>query len=549
MLAGMYSVLNLIHVAASWRSAQQFEAALGDPEPVQKRILLELLKRNQACAYGKQFGFSSIRSIREYQDRVPIVSYDDLAPWMERMKAGRQGILTDEPVVMFENSSGSVSAAKYIPYTRTLRAQFQSALAPWIADLYRSFPKIARGIAYWVVTPLARQREATRGGIPVGFENDAEYFGTMQRWVLQKIMAVPAEFARVNNLHDSLYLTLRFLLQARDLSFVSVWSPSFLKILLGRLELHGDSLVTDLLDGSAGVGATLPPRITARLRRDATQARNLRAMLSRGTIEPTVLWPKLALISCWTSAESAALKNEIQLAFPRIPIQGKGLLATEGVVSIPIEKYQGCVTAIRSHFLEFQDVHTGACYSVSEVNQGGEYSVLLTTGGGLWRYRLGDGVRVTGFARETPLLEFVGKEDCVCDLRGEKLNATFVANALAELECCRNARFAMVAPSNAETPYYSLFLERRRCEPDLPARLEAKLRANPHYAYCRDLGQLGELQVFLIESGAHEAYLKACESFGQRAGTVKPTALHKRNGWEKIFTGQYVTRSHVEVCA
>jgi hypothetical protein len=544
-----YRALNSLPVAGFRRAAHHFDSALANPEEVQRKLLLNLLKQNQGCAFGRQYGFESISAAREYQDRVPIVTYDDLLPWIERIKSGERKILTSDPVLAFEKSSGSASAAKYVPYTQTLRMQFQSALAPWITDMHHAFPRISRGCAYWVVTPLSRGREVTEGGIPVGLESDAEYFGPVQQWILNKTMAVPPELARVSELEDCIYLTLRLLLQARSLTLISVWSPSFLLILLDRLQEHGERLVRNLLDGKADVPSRIPPQVSRVLVRDAHQASNLQAMLRRGRIEPDSLWPQLALISCWTSAASAPMKKEVEQRFPAVSIQGKGLLATEGVVSIPIEEYKAPVAAVTSHFLEFLDEDSGECRLAAELEEGREYSVVLTTGGGFWRYRLADRLRVAGFAKRTPLLAFVGKEDCVSDLRGEKLNALFVQNTLAEFESCQVARFAMLAPSQARTPHYTLFLESGHCPPDLTIRLDQSLQANPHYAYCRRIGQLGDLRIFLIDRDARESYVSHCTALGQRAGNVKLTALHKRSGWEHIFSGTYIQASTAEVCA
>jgi GH3 auxin-responsive promoter len=540
----LYRALNALPLAAFRRSAKQFHAALAKPAETQRELLLNMLQRSQDCAFGQQHGFSSIRSVREYQERVPVATYDQLAPWIDRIKAAECGVLTGEPVLAFEKSSGSASAAKYIPYTHTLRMQFRSALAPWITDMNRAFPRIVRGCAYWLVTPLSREREVTTGGLPVGLESDTEYFGPAARWILAKTMAAPSQLARVSELEDCLYLTLRFLLQARSLAFISVWSPSFLLILLDRLEQHGDRLVRDLFDGKANISSPISSSLTSALTRDARQARKLQAMLRTGRIEPNGLWPELGLISCWTSAASASMKREVEQRFPDVPVQGKGLLATEGVISIPIEQYGGMVAAVTSHFLEFLEESSSECRLLADLEEGHEYSVILTTGGGLWRYRLGDRVRVTGFAQKTPLLEFIGKEDSVSDLRGEKLNAIFVANIVAR--ACGSASFAMLAPSEGATPHYTLFLQGVHCEPNLAARVEEDLRTNPHYAYCRRIGQLGELRVFSIDSGAQEAYLKHCEASGQRAGSVKLTALHKGPGWERVFHGRYV---EPEVCA
>jgi hypothetical protein len=545
----VYRALNSFPLAGFRRDAYRFGSALANPEEVQRRLLLELLKQNQGCAFGRQYGFESISEAREYQARVPLATYDDLESWIERIKSGEHGVLTGEPVLAFEKSSGSASAAKYIPYTQTLRRQFQSALAPWITDMHHAFPRISRGCAYWVVTPLSRERELTQSGIPIGFDSDTQYFGPSLRWILDKTMAVPPELARVADLEECIYLTLRFLLQARSLAFISVWSPSFLLILLDRLQQHGERLVRDLLEGTADIATRISPKLSRSLIRDARQAGNLQAMLRRGHIEPEGLWPELALISCWTSAASTPMKTELERRFPGVSVQGKGLLATEGVISIPIEKYEAPVAAVTAHFLEFLDEDSGACRVIPDLEQGREYSVVITTGGGLWRYRLADRVRVTGFAERTPLLEFIGKEDCVSDLCGEKLNALFVANILAEFEACRVASFAMLAPSGTGTPSYTLFLESTQFQPSLRIRLEERLQSNPHYAYCRRVGQLGELRLFLIQREARESYVKHCAIFGQRAGNVKLTALQKRSGWEHVFCGTYIQTNPAEVCA
>ena len=139
--------------------------------------------------------------------------------------------------------------------------------------------------------------------------------------------------------------------------------------------------------------------------------------------------------------------------------QKKGLLATEGVITIP-RANAGNVAAVLSHFLEFLD-DQGRPHLVHEVEPGAEYSVAITTGGGLWRYRLGDRVRVTGFLQRTPLLEFIGKEDGVCDLRGEKLHPAFVGGILRDLrrELLLPLGFAMLAPSHKLEVGYLLLVE------------------------------------------------------------------------------------------
>jgi GH3 auxin-responsive promoter len=261
--------------------------------------------------------------------------------------------------------------------------------------------------------------------------------------------------------------------------------------------------------------------------------------LRDGPIATQELWPNLRMISCWADASSRLAVPAIQESFPGSPIQGKGLLATEGVVSIPICSAQGSVAAVTSHFFEFLEKDSATPRLLHELELGREYSVLLTTGGGLWRYRLGDRVRVTGFLEQTPVLEFLGREGNVSDVCGEKLSAAFVDSVLLELESERACTpgFAMLAPSFEASPRYVLFFHGRIESGQFAELLDAKLRRNPHYDYCRKLGQLSPPAIFQITESAGEAYMRRCSALGQRAGNVKETPLHRLSGWEDHFQG------------
>jgi hypothetical protein len=185
-----FAAANGVWLASFLPAHFAFRRAVKNPQKTQAAILERLLRQSAGCAYGKQWQFSRLRDPRDFQNAVPIVSYDDLAPWMRRMTDGEPDVLTSERVLMFEKTSGSSDSAKYIPYTASLREQFRTAIGAWMCDLNQHHPKLFTGNAYWSLTPLARKKEYTRGGLPVGFENDAEYFSGWQRKLLNKLMAI-----------------------------------------------------------------------------------------------------------------------------------------------------------------------------------------------------------------------------------------------------------------------------------------------------------------------------------------------------------------------
>ena len=212
-------------------------------------------------------------------------------------------------------------------------------------------------------------------------------------------------------------------------------------------------------------------------------------------------------------------------------VQPKGLLATEGVVSFPLWGAPAPVLAIRGHVLEFapEDDLEGVALGAHELDLGGRYAPVLTTSGGLWRYRLGDVVEVVGRYRETPCVRFVGRLDGVCDLAGEKLHPGFVEGVFQQL--APDARFALLTP---EGPRYVAYLEGSSLDPEA---LDRGLRANPHYDLCRRMGQLQAPEIRAVREGAAR-YEQALVARGVRAGDLKPTGLHGGTFWGEEFGDQ-----------
>lgn len=520
--------------------ARRLRAAMADPAAAQAEVLRRLLAANAGSRYGEAHGFANLADARAFQARVPVVSHEDLAPHVEAIMRGEPGVLTSEPVLMLEKTSGSTAASKHVPFTASLRREFQAATSAWLHDLYAHRPALRGKPAYWSISPVARAPETTSGGLPVGIEDDTAYFDPAERWVLGRLLPVPGRVCRVPDVNTCRYVTLRHLLDGPGPGLVSVWNPTFLTLLVRAAGAEADRLLADLRAGTLTPPAALEPRLHAELAHGLgarpARASALEAALQGGEWSGKALFPDLALISCWTDAAAARFVPELAALFPGVEIQGKGLLATEGVATLPLLGPGGCVPALTSHFLEFVPVdEPGAVPRLAhELEPGGRYEVLMSTGGGFYRYALRDVVEVAGLVGRVPLLRFVGKAGLVSDVVGEKLHAIPVGEAIdAALEARGLAgRFAMLAPAWGEPVAYELYVHApAEALPGLAADVEARLRANHHYAYARDLGQLGPVRAVAVGPDAAERYVAGCVALGQRAGDVKPTPLHKSMTW------------------
>lgn len=514
VIAGAYA-------ASLLGSSARFALAMRQPARVQERKLRTFLDRTEQSAYGREHGFSSITSVREFQKRVPIVDYDALSPYIDRIAGGEREVLSLEPTEILEESSGSTAKRKLIPYNKALREEFGAATGPWMAGQFSRFPGLLGTTSYWSVSPAGRKRERTAGGVRIGFESDTEYFDPVSRWAIERLLSVPSSLARLADVDEWRLQTARTLVNDADLGFISVWNPSFLTLLMRFIESEPQALMASLSS-----------------RRRAA----LRAALVGGRLRGELLWPRLALISCWADANAEAFVAPMRNYFGDVPVEAKGLLATEGVVSFPVGDPRGAAVAVTSHFLEFVDLQARAAVPslAHELRLGAQYSPLLTTASGFARYHLQDVLECVGFVGKVPLVKFIGKLDRTSDICGEKLDATRV-DAAVTLACHESGvrpQFVMLAPSIAARPRYMAYVESASSEAELQccaASLEARLRESYHYAYARDLGQLDAVGVKRVRRG-YERYQEKLVSMGVKLGNIKPTQLDSRTIWDDVYS-------------
>lgn len=480
-------------------SQQNYIAQLKDCKAVQSNYLIQLIKRNVNSSFGQKYQFSKIKSINDFIQTIPVHSYEMCLPYLDPVAADPFA-----DIICFEETGGSTQGSKLIPYTPQSLLSFQKALFPWLDDLLEHRPNIKKGTAYWAISPVIRARQRTSGGHSIGLANDAVYFGNTLAGQIGLTLAVSPQIAEINNLADWRYQTLRALLLAEDLSFISVWSPSFLLELIQYLPTIAISLLDDIQQQNAFRASFLKPLIVDLEKLDMQK-----------------IWPNLDTISCWTDGAASGFIPGLHALFPHAYIQGKGLLATEGIVTIPLTDAQAPVLAITSGFYEFIDQHQQFKLA-HELETGMTYTVLLSNDSGLYRYNLGDKVRMEGYFHSTPMLSFMGRGELCSDLCGEKLTDAFITETFAAFKALKG--FALLYPTINSKPHYVLVTQ-SALDVDIK-QLDNALGNNSQYRYAQELGQLGALQ-HLIIADALNRYTQWQYERGQCLGDIKLPSLIK----------------------
>ncbi len=509
---------------ACWRGDHAFRSGRHDLERVQRARLAQLVAR-----LAPRHGLAPDAGWEQFRERLPLTRYGD---WQDRIAAQRagEGTLTDSPLCRYQPTSGSSQALKLIPYTQAFLGELDAAIAPWVASLYRQHPGLRAGVHYWSVSWLPESQRALLDG---NFNDDSELLGGAKRLLATLTQAVPAGVAFAGAADDAQFATLAHLVARADLRLLSVWSPTFALQLLEALPRHGDELLQVLRRGDWGARAARLAAVPAP-RAQPARAVQLAAALSAPAGELGLrLWPGLALVSAWDTADAAPWAARLRLALPQAAFEGKGLWATEGVVTLPYEgRYP---LAYQSHVHEFERLHDGAVLAPWELREGDEVSPVLSTGSGLLRYRLDDRLAVTGFWGRVPCFQFLGRRFGV-DLVGEKMSPEAARQVLAEVALefglAPVCLYAVDAGALQRPHYLALFgrttgtAAPAAAPAVIAAAVERGLRRHFHFDLARDLRQLEATSACVVDDG-WAAYQRLAVAGGMIAGNLKPEPVRR----------------------
>ena len=479
--------------------AKRFSAALESPQQAQQIVLENIVQELAQTGYGRSLGISGLS---DFRTKLPIVDYDDLRPWIAQQQNQENRALVADKVLFYEKTSGSSGPQKYIPYTRALQQSFTSMFLLWANNLIANVSGLGSGKLYFSISPNFDVERKTEQGVPIGLENDAEYLGSIWRRLLNPFVHSDPKLALIREPQIFKQELALSLLGCQDLESISIWNPSFLIVLLNWIEANRELLIKTM-------GTSLSPQ-----RRQA---------LELSDIDWMTLWPKLKIISCWADGNAAPLAKRLVDIFPQVYVQGKGLLATEAPITIPMVGINGGVPLVSHTYLEFL-ADDGDLYGLSELEQGACYEVVISQRGGLYRYRMGDQVQVVGRIANTPTLKFVGRNNRTSDLVGEKLNESFVAQVIESLPL-ENIGYRTLFAVRAPADGYVLLLDREPENVDRVQRLlEHKLQQAYHYRHARALGQLMPAQV-AIRPEADTIVSRITVEKGKRLGDQKQNYL------------------------
>lgn len=431
------AVQRLLRTWLKFSAASTFDDATWAPREAQERKLLEIVGRNKDTAFGRDHGFGGVKSIEDYRSAVPMNTYETLTPYIDRVFAGEQNVLTADEPLMFATTSGTTGRAKYIPVTPSYLHEYSHGVH---VHLYRIFTDFGDALEGKILVSSSSDEEGiSDGGVPFGAISG--YLARKMPGAIRRFYALPYELSKVKQVESKYYLTLRYG-AAEDVRLLMTPNPSSLLLLADKLNVWADELIHDIRRGGANpayVPEGSPKTLTAGLRADPARADELQAILKRdGALTPTAVWPNLRLISCWKGGTMPLYLRKLPAVFDDVPIRDLGYMASEGRGATPLVNSGAAgVLNVTSHFFEFvpeeqRDDPNQQFLTSDELESNREYYIYFSTSAGLYRYDINDVVRVVDFYRNTPVIQFVRKGQGMTSITGEKLTESQVTGALLE---------------------------------------------------------------------------------------------------------------------
>jgi hypothetical protein len=397
------SIINWLNI----KRIDQIELFKKYPLETQQETLYELLAKGALTEWGKKYDYASITSIKEFQSRLPIQTYEDIIPYVERLRKGETNLLWPGEIKWFAKSSGTTSTkSKFIPMSCQALEDCHYRAAKDILIIYSmQHPD----------TKIFTGKSLTLGGSHRmnQFSNDSLY-GDLSAILIEnapfwvEIIRTPKQkIALLEDFEEKLNLITRLTVNENVTNISGV--PSWYLVLIKQILAHTGK--SNLLD----------------------------------------VWPNLEVFFHGGISFSPYREQYRKLISGDQMHYMETYNASEGFFGIQDDpgRFDMLLMLDYGIFYEFipaEEINTANApvYTLGEVEAGVNYAIIISTNGGLWRYMMGDTILFTSL---NPFrFRISGRTKHFINVFGEEV---IVDNADKALESACKATGALIAEYTA----------------------------------------------------------------------------------------------------
>lgn len=351
----------LINSIISWLNVKrlhQIELFKQYPDNVQREVFRQLIAQAAGTEWGKKYHYGDIEAIKQFQARVPLQTYEDIVPYVDRQRAGEENILWPTEIRWYAKSSGTTSEkSKFIPVSPEALEECHFRGGKDVMALYtKQFPD----------SLVMRGKALTLGGShQINNYSNQSYYGDLSAILIENlpfwanfIRTPSAEIALIPDFEEKVEKITKIAIKENVTNIAGV--PSWNLVLLKHiLNVTGND---NLLD----------------------------------------IWPNLELFT-HGGVSFTPYREQFKKLIPSSKMNYlETYNASEGFFGIQDDLNDSSMLLMLDYgvFYEFIpmskfDMPNPPVYTIDEVETGVNYALVISTNGGLWRYIIGDTIVFT----------------------------------------------------------------------------------------------------------------------------------------------------------
>ncbi len=350
----------LVNSVVSWflkKRIHQIEFFSKYPNEVQHELLFNLLQSAKNTSIGKKYQFESIKTYEDFIARVPVVSYEDIEPMIERSRKGEQQLFWDSQIKWFAKSSGTTNAkSKFIPVSQESLDNCHYKGSKDLLCLYLNNNEESK---------LFTGKGLRLGGSKELYQENGTVFGDLSAILIDN-MPFWAEYSST---------------PSSKVSLMDNWETKLQEIV--------DETIKENVTSLAGV-----PSWMLVLLNQVLETSHNKHLLE--------VWENLE-VYFHGGVSFEPYRDQYKKLLPKSNFKYYEIYnASEGFFAIQDKNYSSDLLLMLDYgiFYEFAAMDTYGTSQqkmipLSEVEVNVNYAVIITTNAGLWRYQIGDTVRFT----------------------------------------------------------------------------------------------------------------------------------------------------------
>lgn len=516
-------------------------------------VLADILSRNAEVEYLQRYGMKGCVDLETFKDKVPVVTYEDIQPDVHRIANGDfSPILCAQPIVEFLTSSGtSAGERKLMPTTAEEMDRRQLLYSLLMPVMNQYMPGLDKGKGLYFLFIKAETK--TPGGLvarPVLTSYYKSSHFKNRPYDPYNVYTSPNEAVLCPDSFQAMYTQMLCGLYERHevLRVGAVFASGLLRA-IRFLQVHFQDLSHDIATGTLSLEITNPGLracMTKIMRPDpelaefinhACEGENWEGIITR-------IWPNTKYLEVIVTGAMAQYIPTLDYYSGGLPKVCTMYASSECFFGLNLNPL--CAPSEVSYtilpnmaYFEFIPLHENSApqlVNLANVEVGKEYELVVTTQSGLYRYRVGDVLHVTGFYNSAPQFKFVRRKNVLLSIDSDKTDESELQNAIESASALLQpfntsiVEYTSQADTKTIPGHYVIYWElltkdptnRPGCEVLDQCCLAMEEALNSVYRQCRVADRsIGPLEIRVVKNGTFEELMDYAISRGASINQYK----------------------------